>query len=117
MQEEEIIAMTRTELRKTWADRVAHFEASGQSAAAWCAAHHFQPHQLYYWRRKLRASEKPQTPSTSLFPQWLPLEIDETSTDAEASVVIRVHQIVLEARPGCSPEWLADLVRALMSRC
>ncbi|HHY65596.1 MAG TPA: hypothetical protein GX517_00080 [Alicyclobacillus sp.] len=74
-----------TELRKTWADRVAHFEASGQSAAAWCAAHH--------------------------------VEIDETSTDAEASVVIRVHQIVLEARPGCSPEWLADLVRALMSRC
>ncbi|CAB3390457.1 IS66 family insertion sequence element accessory protein TnpA [Kyrpidia spormannii] len=109
--------MTRTELRKTWAERVAHFEASGQSAAAWCAAHHVQPHQLYYWRRKLRSIEQPQTPSASLLPQWLPLEIDETSTDAEASVVIRVHQLVLEARPGCSPQWLADLVRALMSRC
>ncbi|CAB3391256.1 conserved protein of unknown function [Kyrpidia spormannii] len=72
---------------------------------------------MYYWLRKLRTNEKPQNPSLSVFPQWLPVEIDEKPIDLETPLLIRVNHVVVEVRSGCQSEWLADVVRALTTQC
>ena len=107
--------MTKTELRKEWAERVAAFKASGQSATAWCATHDLKPHQLWYWLKKHKNVDTPTvTPS-----QWLSLEVGELyhNDHQESALLVRVGQAIVEVKPGFNSSLLCDVVRTLATLC
>jgi len=107
--------MTKAELRKEWALRVAAFKASGQSASAWCVAHDLPPHQLWYWLRKHKSEDTP----TVMPPQWLSVEVGELehSSAQRSALIVRVGQATLEVKPGFNPTLLTDVVRILAALC
>lgn len=106
--------MTRAERREMWRERVAEFQASGKSVAAWCREHEFKEHQLRYWLRKFMPVESTQ-PST----RWLPIAVleSEQHVDSDGQLLVRVGGATIEIRPGFNPSLLADVVQVLMDRC
>jgi transposase-like protein len=107
--------MTKTELRKEWAERVAAYKASGQKASAWCVAHDLNPRQLSYWLRKYK-----NTDTSAIMPsQWLSLEVNESRTSSAkgSALLIRVGQATVEVKPGFNPALLSDVVRTLAAIC
>jgi len=113
---EEVIAMTKEELRKTWEERVAAFKASGQSASAWCAAHDLKTHQLFYWLQKYKNNTS--APATAPFP-WLTMEINKQNPDSTQGdyLLIRLGQATIEVKAGFNPTLLTDVVRILAGIC
>lgn len=107
--------MTKTELRKEWAARVAAYKASGQSASAWCAANNLNTRQLWYWLRKYKNTD---TPAVMPF-QWLSLEVGEPRPGSanESALLVRVGQATVEVKPGFNPALLSDVVRTLSAIC
>jgi transposase len=63
--------------RAEWADRVARWEASGLSAAAFAAREGLAAKRLVWWRWKLRSS--PMTPSVTAI-DFLPARIVDASS-------------------------------------
>lgn len=55
------------QLRETWRDRVAQYRASGQSGAAWCAAHQVKESQLWYWVRRFPVESASASSSVRFF--------------------------------------------------
>ena len=45
-----------TEKRSAWADHIQNQRNSGITQKAYCLQHGIQPHQFWYWQRKLRSS-------------------------------------------------------------
>ncbi|MDD3655088.1 MAG: hypothetical protein PHO01_13090 [Desulfotomaculaceae bacterium] len=45
-------------LRSIWKQRLAEYEVSGKSIAAWCKEQTIKENQFYYWRQKLRSQTK-----------------------------------------------------------
>lgn len=102
--------MTKSELRQEWEARIADFRASGQSGAAWCAAHNIKPNQLWYWLKKFRSAENPSNTQT----QWMSVQIDEKlSPTGKSRLLIKVGPAVIEVQPGFNPALLKEVVQAL----
>ncbi|MGM0882959.1 MAG: IS66 family insertion sequence element accessory protein TnpA [Bacillota bacterium] len=45
--------MEQSNRNQEWTERIANYQSSGLTMAAWCAEHHVTLHQLKYWLRKL----------------------------------------------------------------
>ncbi|OPX87949.1 MAG: hypothetical protein A4E53_02324 [Pelotomaculum sp. PtaB.Bin104] len=103
--------MNKAELRNEWASRVADFQASGQSASAWCAEHNLKLHQLRYWLRKHAAAGTADATPV----QWLSLDLRKPGS--YSPLVIKVGQVAVEVRPGFDPDLLLKVVRALGTKC
>ncbi|MDN5348556.1 MAG: hypothetical protein PWP65_2121 [Clostridia bacterium] len=55
--------MTKAELQKLWATRIAEYQASGQSVKEWCNSRKgISPRQLWYWLRKYKNQVTTQPP-------------------------------------------------------
>lgn len=87
-----------------WNEHIEQFQASGQSAAAWCRENNIKVHQLRY--RLHRANNKENRTGTS----WLPLPPDEPNRPA---LLIKVGAAAIEVTPGFDPALLRAVVRAL----
>lgn len=108
--------MTKAELadlRECWRARVAEFRASGQTGAAWCAAHQIKEHQLWYWIRKFPVENNPKESS----PNWIPVQIHESIEVTEHPLLVRVGQATIEVRAGYDSGLLRDVVRTLATLC
>ena len=101
--------MVLTTLRQEWAERVAAFQASGQSAPDWCAQHQVNLRQLHYWKRKFAANATASSP-----PQWVSLSI--TPPAPEPSLSVRIGAAVIAVPPGFNAALLRDIVAALEGR-
>lgn len=103
--------MTKSENKqRMWESRVAEFEASGQSATAWCAVQNLNVHQLYYWMRKFKSESRSIKKQT----QWLSVEIGELHPDKpQEALPIRVGKATIEVRPGFDPKLLSDVIKTL----
>ncbi|WP_026975975.1 IS66 family insertion sequence element accessory protein TnpA, partial [Alicyclobacillus contaminans] len=77
------------ELRELWRARVADFRASGQTGAAWCAAHQIKEHQLWYWVGKFKAEAQERSASEPQ-PRFIPVHVQEADKDAHTSLSVRV---------------------------
>lgn len=109
--------MTRTERSEMWRERVAAFQASGQSVAAWCREQEIKEHQLRYWLRQsapAEASTTQEPPAT----RWLPITVLQGEQgDSENSLLVRAGDAVIEVRPGFDRTLLAEVVQVLAVRC
>jgi hypothetical protein len=90
-----------------WAGCIAQYQASGQSAAAWCRENNIKVHQLRY--RLHRANNKSENGSGT---SWLPLLPDEPNRPA---LLIKVGTAAIEVTLGFDPALLRAVVRALSS--
>lgn len=100
------------QLREVWRKRITDYRASGQSGAAWCAAHQIKEHQFWYWTRQF-----PQAKRTSS-PRFLPISVGESHpTPAHTSLLIRVGAAAIEVQPGYDPQFLRQLVQTLAEPC
>ncbi|GMA48653.1 hypothetical protein GCM10025857_39630 [Alicyclobacillus contaminans] len=104
------------ELRELWRARVADFRASGQTGAAWCAAHQIKEHQLWYWVGKFKAEAQERSASEPQ-PRFIPVHVQEADKDAHTSLSVRVGLAVIEVQAGYNPDLLRDVVRTLAALC
>mgnify|MGYP001289011261 CR=1 FL=1 len=107
--------MTQEELREVWSARIKDYRSSGERVATWCERHEVTPRQLWYWMRKLKRADE-QKPATSK-PQWVPIRMDEPSSDGASPLLVKVGSASIEVRPGFEPSLLADVVRVLKALC
>lgn len=98
--------MVLTTLRQEWAQRVAAFQASGQSAPDWCAQHQVNLRQLHYWKRKFAADAAASPPT-----QWVSLPI--TPPVPEPSMNVRIGAAIIVVQPGFNAALFRDIVDAL----
>jgi hypothetical protein len=108
--------MTKTELRKKWALRVAAYKASGQSTSTWCAANNLKPRQLWYWLQKYKNLETPAVKPSQL----LSVEVGglkTSSTQGDDDLLVKVGRATIEVKPGSNPSLLSDLVRTMAALC
>ena len=54
--------MTQIERKQTWQQRIADWQASGLSGAAYCKQESLVYHRFVYWRQKLTGREEPSKP-------------------------------------------------------
>lgn len=104
----------REELREMWCKRVAAYRTSGESAAAWCAAHELKIHQLYYWIRRFQNDPPPLSYSP---PKFLPVQVAEDHRAPSESLLVRVGMVAIEVRSGYDPQLLRDLLQTLAAQC
>ncbi len=106
--------MKRNERHETWVKQMTDFEASGQTAVAWCAEQGVQLATFYYWKKRLRTAEK----SGKVNPiSWLPLEFDLKTQPGE----LAAEQISIEIggkfkvviQKGFDREMFRDVVSIL----
>lgn len=105
--------MTRAALRAEWQTRIADYQRSGLSAAAWCATHDVKLHQLQYWTRRL-AHPVAGAPAD---PQWAPMTVVGGDALPEEALALQVGPAVVTVRPGFDPALLVAVVRALAPLC
>lgn len=94
--------------RQEWEARIAAYESSGQSAAAWCSANGVKVHQLRY---RLRREGKADSARVT----WLRAPAGAPACDG--AVLIRIGGGVIEVRPGFDPALLSQVVRVLAAVC
>ncbi|WP_027365909.1 IS66 family insertion sequence element accessory protein TnpA [Desulfotruncus alcoholivorax] len=105
---------TKAEIRQQWEARIAEFRNSGLSGTAWCAANGIIPNQLWYWLKKIRSQENPQTTST----KWLPVELNELGPSGQGNgLLIKIGLAAIEVQPGFNPALLQDVIRTLAATC
>jgi transposase-like protein len=95
------------ELKQQWEARIAAFRDSGLSGARWCKEQGIKPHQFYYWKAKLSATQ-PEKPAG-----WLKVEVSEPLV----SIAVRIGAATIKVEPGFDPELLAEVVSALTGTC
>jgi transposase-like protein len=98
----------RERLEAVWRGRVADFEASGQTGAAWARAHQVTRGQLYYWRARLsrKGSASPEG-------RFVPVHLEDPPEEPSAPLVVQVGAVRVEVRRGCDLELLRGVVRSL----
>lgn len=73
------------EKRRTWADHIENWKASGQSQVEYCQRHDLQYHRFTYWRQKhLRQARS----SSSIVEISLPVPQDDSSSPAMCPIRI-----------------------------
>jgi hypothetical protein len=119
--------MKRKALRKLWVSRVSAFERSGLTRSAWCAARNVSVGSLDAWRYRLqreraeaegRAGGRTSRPrSTALVMIVIGAPSPEATTTATeaATELSRPHGVRLRASSLPSAQWLAHLVRELVT--
>jgi hypothetical protein len=106
--------MPRTTRRNTnpesfWRDLIARWRASGQTVAAFCAAHRVSQTTFYSWRQRLAArSADPTSPA----PTFAPVRVVPDPT----SEVILSTGLVVRVPVGADPSAVARLIAALGAR-
>jgi len=97
--------MTREERWALWAQRVTEQQASGASAAAWCAQWDVPLAAFYTWRRRVAAGHE------AAVPQWAAVDAPATS-----GLTLRVGALAIDVVPGFDPQLLADVLAVVQGR-
>jgi len=97
--------MTREERWTLWAQRVAEQQASGASAAAWCAQWEVPVAAFYTWRRRVLGE------ATAVAPPWAAVDAPATP-----GLTLRVGALTIEVVPGFDPQLLAAVLAVVTER-
>jgi len=98
--------------QEEWRQKIAAYQASGQSVTDWCATQGIGKKMFYYWTKKLRQqSEGNSSASTS---EWLPVMLSDRQP---CHLFVRLGKATIEIQPGFNTDLLAEVVRALTTVC
>lgn len=100
---------SRTELRQEWEKRLEDFQASGQTATAWCSEHGIHMHRFWYWSRKLRTSLVEKSGERV---RWLSVELNESAIGTDF-LTIQVGRARIEVHEGFNPMLLRQVIQVL----
>jgi hypothetical protein len=87
--------------RKIWKKKVEDFEASGLSATEFAKKNEISPYQFHYWKNKFATTSKKVQVRSSESRKPMPLIKVTTNT-------------AIPSRQLPDPQWLADLIKALL---
>ncbi|MCP3774334.1 IS66 family insertion sequence element accessory protein TnpB [Paenibacillus sp. MZ04-78.2] len=105
----------RDQRQNEWAERIAAYQASGLTMAAWCSDNHVTLEQMKYWTRKLKKIAVSDTVSSARF---IPVTVTEPATPpASSSLVIHVGPASITLQKGFDPQLLREAVEALRPSC
>lgn len=102
----------REKLQSEWAARIADYQSSGLTMAAWCAANQCIVHQLKYWLTKSKAASSAIKPASSHFVS-LKVSAQRNSFDSVPPLVARIGNVSIELHSGFDPVLLREAVHAL----
>ena len=102
-----------SKLSSIWEDRLAQYETSGKSIAAWCKEQTIRENQFYYWRKKLRTGQAEKNQPV----QWLPLnlQITKQASLVADSIAVHIGQTTVEIRKGFDRQLLREIVHVLQT--
>lgn len=110
----EVLLMTKSELEKKWASRIAAYRASGQTQIAFCKAEGVSHRQLCYWLRKETQKGPVQIDSH----KWIPVEVsNKRQTYESSSIQIKLGLAEVVVKSGFDQELLLGVLRTLRSLC
>jgi hypothetical protein len=92
-----------------WRDLIARWKASGQSVAAFRAAHRVSQATFYFWRKRLAARSPHATTPGPPAPTFAPVRVVPEPT----AVVLLPTGLVVRVAVGADPTAVARLVAAL----
>jgi hypothetical protein len=92
-----------------WRDLIARWRASGQTVAAFCAAHRVSQATFYSWRKRLAARRPHTTTPAPQAPTFAPVRV---VPDPTADVLLPAG-LVVRVPVGADPAAVARLVAAL----
>jgi hypothetical protein len=73
-----------------------------------------QVYQLDYWRKKF----SPRTKTPAAFKdQWIPLQISDRSIEKDSRIDLWVGRVRIEVQHGFDPQLLAEVLKAIGTRC
>ena len=102
--------MTKKEQRlQEWETRIADYNASGLTMAAWCQANRFTKETLKYWLRKTNKMSSSAKQSST--PRFVPLAVSHSN--ASSSLVVQIGQAKVEVYAGFDPLLLREIIHAL----
>ncbi|GGG20444.1 MULTISPECIES: IS66 family insertion sequence element accessory protein TnpA [Paenibacillus] len=104
--------MTNKERRyQEWVVRIAEYQTSGLTMAAWCQTHSLTKEKLKYWIRKA----KPNATSHPLphSPRFVSLTTTKDIECSSSSLVVHIGRAKIELREGFNPQLLREVVQAL----
>src|SRR5665647_909578 len=102
--------MINNELKDLWERRLAEYEISGKSIAAWCGEQSIRVNQFYYWRKKLRLGQAAKDQTV----EWLTLGLEQAIL-APDSIAIHISQVTVEIRRGFDQQLLREIVQVLQT--
>jgi hypothetical protein len=104
------------EVVERWRQLVESFESqSGMSRRSFCDGNHIKTHQLDYWRRRLRRTERIGPASAD---SWIPLRIrDDRRSGLPSGISLRVGSVEIDVQPGFDRQLLADVLAAVGASC
>lgn len=102
-----------SKLCNIWEQRLAEYEDSGKTIAAWCKEQTVRENQFYYWRKKLRTGQKEKAQPV----KWLSLDLQlsRQASLAGSSITIYVGQAIVEIRKGFDRHLLREIVQVLQT--
>ncbi len=101
--------MARGRSRSEWARVVRSWHASGETAQAFAEQEGLNVSTLRWWQSELR-----RTGELPAVPKMLPVRVVETVASAVATIDLAVGDVRLRFPAGTDPEYLGELVRALL---
>jgi hypothetical protein len=101
-----------TETESKWAERVAGWQASGQTAPAFCKGKEFTPSGLRYWASRLRRSE-PASRADGVRLARVVRAAPRSAPMAETPILIEVGNARLGVRRGFDAEALRAVLDLL----
>lgn len=92
---------------ESWRRRMAKFQTSGATVAAFCRQQDITPAQFYYWRRQLRQVEWTATE--------LPVNVVDEPKKGSSSVEVFIGEQIRVSLPASDPELLSCVLRSLQT--
>lgn len=102
-----------SKLCSIWEQRLAEYEGSGKSVAAWCKEQTVKENQFYYWRKKLRIGQTEKAQPV----KWLSLDLQlsKQANPVGDSITVYVGQATVVIRKGFDHHLLREIVQVLQT--
>lgn len=102
-----------SKLRIIWEDRLAQYDSSGKSIAAWCKEQTIRENQFHYWRKKLRTGQTEKAQPV----KWLSLDLQlsKQANPVGDSITVYVGQATVAIRKGFDHHLLREIVQVLQT--
>ncbi len=117
---------TRAYRMQRWVGIISQCRNSGETVKAWCESQGVNIKTYYYWQRKVREAAGEALPvcrqstdeaSSELHPTFAEIALPSLHPSAQAAVIVRYHEVIIEVRSGAEASAIESALRAVKSVC